>query len=192
VEAYADIKAELESLAGSINGRFGELDWVPINYIHRTIPRSELRDIYRASRIGWVTPLKDGMNLVAKEYIASQDPNDPGVLILSKFAGSAEQLPDAVLVNPYDLGELTHGLKIALDMPLAERRARYDTLMKTVRKHDANAWGRSYFNALVKAGQRRIGRSGKSTPAMGRALERLQSAGKKNNTDSRMTANVGT
>lgn len=155
VEAYADIKAELESLAGSINGRYGELDWVPINYIHRTIPRSELRDIYRTSRIGWVTPLMDGMNLVAKEYIASQDPNDPGVLILSKFAGSAEQLSDALLVNPYDLNELAHDLKLALDMPLAERRAQHEKLVKIIRKYDSDAWGRSYFSALVKAGQRR-------------------------------------
>ncbi len=121
VEAYADIKAELESLAGSINGRFGELDWVPINYIHRTIPRAELRDVYRSSRIGWVTPLMDGMNLVAKEFIACQDPADPGVLILSKFAGAAAQLADAVLVNPYDLNDMVQGLRIALEMPLDER-----------------------------------------------------------------------
>jgi trehalose 6-phosphate synthase len=191
VEAYADIKAELESLAGSINGRYGELDWVPINYIHRTIPRSELRDIYRTSRIGLVTPLRDGMNLVAKEYIASQDPVDPGVLILSKFAGAAEQLSDAVVVNPYDLGDLAHGLKQALEMPIAERRARHEKLLKVVCKSDADAWGRSFFTALIKAGQRRIGRSPKSSPAMGRALEKLQGTVKKNTTD-RMTANVGT
>lgn len=192
VEAYADIKAELESLAGSINGLYGELDWVPINYIHRTIPRSELRDIYRTSRVCLVTPLMDGMNLVAKEYIASQDPADPGVLILSKFAGAAEQLSDAVLVNPYDLNDIVQGLKTALDMPLAERQARYGKLVKIVLKSDADAWGASYYAALLKAGQRRIGRSPKSSPEMGRALERLQRAAKKNTTDRRLSANVGT
>lgn len=191
VEAYAEIKAELESLAGSINGRFGELDWVPINYIHRTIPRNELRDIYRTSRIGLVTPLMDGMNLVAKEYIASQDPNDPGVLILSKFAGSAAQLSDAVLVNPYDLNDIVQGLRVALDMPLAERQDRQQKLAKIVRETDSDAWSRSYFSALVQAGGRRIGRAPKSTPEMGRALERLNVAAKKNIRDSRSTANAG-
>ncbi|MBS0233981.1 MAG: trehalose-6-phosphate synthase [Proteobacteria bacterium] len=192
VEAYADIKAELESLAGSINGRFGELDWVPINYIHRTIPRSELRDIYRTSRVGLVTPLMDGMNLVAKEYIASQDPKNPGVLILSKFAGAAAQLSDAVLVNPYDLNDIVQGLRIALEMPLDERRARQEKLVKIVRAKDSNEWSRSYFSALVKAGQRRLGRSFKSSPEMGRALERLQVAAKKNIRESQLTANAGT
>ena len=192
VEAYADIKAELESLAGSINGRFGELDWVPINYIHRTIPRAELRDVYRSSRIGWVTPLMDGMNLVAKEYIACQDPADPGVLILSKFAGAAEQLAAAVLVNPYDLNDLVHGLRIALEMPLEERSARHAQLLDIVRKSDSNAWSRSYFSALMKAGQRRLARAPKSSSEMGKALERLQSTAKKNNPPSRFAANVVT
>ena len=191
VEAYADIKAELESLAGSINGRFGELDWVPINYIHRTIPRSELRDVYRLSRIGWVTPLMDGMNLVAKEYIASQNPADPGVLILSKFAGAAAQLSDALLVNPYDLNDLVQGLRVAIEMPLDERRARYEKLVSIVHESDSDAWSRSYFSALIKAGQRRLGRSSKSSAEMGRTLERLQVAVKKNTTGSQFAAKVG-
>ena len=192
VEAYADIKAELESLAGSLNGRFGELDWVPINYIHRTIPRSELRDIYRTSRVGWVTPLMDGMNLVAKEYISCQDPNDPGVLILSKFAGAAAQLSDAVLVNPYDLNDLVNGLRLALEMPIDERRARHEKLLDVVLTSDSHHWSRSYFEALLKAGQRRVGRSTKSSPDVRKAFERLQVAVKKNATDSQLTANVGT
>jgi trehalose 6-phosphate synthase len=191
VEAYADIKAELESLAGSINGLYGELDWVPINYIHRTIPRSELRDIYRTSRVGLVTPLMDGMNLVAKEYVASQDPNDPGVLILSKFAGSAAQLSDALLVNPYDLNDLVQGLRVALEMPLDERHARHEKLVKIVRESDSDGWSRSYFSALIKAGQRRLGRSPISTPEMGRALDRLQVTAKKNTRDGHLTANAG-
>lgn len=192
VEAYADIKAELESLSGSINGRYSELDWVPINYIHRTIPRSELRDVYRLSRIGWVTPLMDGMNLVAKEYIASQDPADPGVLILSKFAGAAAQLSDALLVNPYDLNDLVQGLRVALEMPLDERRARHEKLFGVIRKSDSDAWSGGYFSALLKAGQRRLGRSPKSSPEMRRALERLRVAGKKNASGSRLAASAGT
>ena len=92
LEAYSQMRRQLESLAGSINGRFGELDWVPIHYIHRSTPRRRLAGIYRSSRIGMVTPLRDGMNLVAKEYVAAQDPDDPGVLLLSRFAGAAEEL----------------------------------------------------------------------------------------------------
>ena len=137
VEAYADIKSELESLSGSINGRYGELDWVPINYIHRTMPRNELRDIYRSSRVGWVTPLMDGMNLVAKEFVASQNPQDPGVLILSKFAGAAAQLTDAVLVNPYDIHDMTQGLRTALEMPAEERLARHEKLSRVVHEFDS-------------------------------------------------------
>jgi trehalose 6-phosphate synthase len=192
VEAYADIKAQLESLAGSINGRYGELNWIPINYIHRTIPRSELRDIYRSSRVGLVTPLMDGMNLVAKEYIACQNSADPGVLILSKFAGAAAQLSDAVLVNPYDLNDIVQGLRTALEMPLAERKSRHEKLNEIVRTSDSDAWSTSFFESLVKAGQRRLGRSGKSTPEMRKALERLQMAIKKNASDTRLAVNVGT
>ena len=101
VEGYSDIRHELETLSGSINGRLGELDWVPIHYIYRSTPQRRLGDIYRSSRICMVTPLRDGMNLIAKEYVAAQDAADPGVLILSQFAGAAEQMPEALIVNPY-------------------------------------------------------------------------------------------
>jgi trehalose 6-phosphate synthase len=178
VEAYADIRAELESLSGAINGRYGELDWVPINYIHRPIPRNELRDVYRSSRIGWVTPLMDGMNLVSKEYVASQDPADPGVLILSKFAGSAAQLSDAVLVNPYDINDMTQGLRTALEMPLEERVARNQKLASIVHECDSKAWSTSYFSALVKAGRRRTGKSPPSA-RMSDAMKRLSAPSKK-------------
>ncbi len=107
--AYTDIRQELESLSGSINGRYGELDWVPIQYIHRSTPRKMLVDVYRNSRVGFVTPLRDGMNLVAKEYVAAQDPDDPGVLLLSRFAGAAEQMKEALIVNPYDVEEMADG-----------------------------------------------------------------------------------
>ena len=110
--AYADIRHELEMLSGSINGRYGELDWVPIQYIHRSTPRKMLFDVYRNSRIGFVTPLRDGMNLVAKEYVAAQNPEDPGVLILSRFAGAAEQMKEALIVNPYDVEEMADSIKV--------------------------------------------------------------------------------
>jgi trehalose 6-phosphate synthase len=178
VEAYADIRAELEALSGAINGRYGELDWVPINYIHRPMPRNELRDVYRSSRVCWVTPLMDGMNLVSKEYVASQDPADPGVLILSKFAGAAEQLRDAVLVNPYDPNDMVQGLRQALEMPIDERVARHEKLASIVRKPDAAAWSKTYFSALVKAGRRRTGKTQPSARVM-EAMKRLGAEPKK-------------
>jgi trehalose 6-phosphate synthase len=148
VEAYADIRQQLESLAGSINGRFGELDWVPIHYIHRSTPRRRLGGIYRSSRIGMVTPLRDGMNLVAKEYVAAQDAEDPGVLVLSQFAGAAEELTEALIVNPYNIEETADVIRTALEMPLAERRARHAALMAAVRKHDVASWSQSFLSQL--------------------------------------------
>ncbi|WP_285646179.1 trehalose-6-phosphate synthase, partial [Burkholderia plantarii] len=96
-------RQEMDSLCGSVNGDYGELDWMPVRYIHRSLDRTSLPGLYRASRVALVTPLRDGMNLVAKEFIAAQDAKDPGVLVLSRFAGAAEQLTDALLVNPYDI-----------------------------------------------------------------------------------------
>ena len=148
VEAYSDIRHELETLAGSINGRLGELDWVPIHYIYRSTPRGRLGDIYRSSRICMVTPLRDGMNLVAKEYVAAQDAADPGVLILSKFAGAAEEMTKALIVNPYSIEEMADVIKGALEMSLAERCARHRALLVGVQKHDAAAWSQSFLEHL--------------------------------------------
>jgi trehalose 6-phosphate synthase len=150
VEAYLDVRQQLESLAGSINGRFGELDWVPIHYIHRSTPRRRLTAIYRSSRIALVTPLRDGMNLVAKEYVAAQDPEDPGVLILSRFAGAAEELEQALIVNPYDIHATADVIRTALEMSFAERRARHEALMAVVEKHDIAAWCQSFLTALTR------------------------------------------
>ena len=148
VAAYADIRHELETLSGTMNGKFGELDWVPIQYIHRSTPRKMLVDVFRQSRIGFVTPLRDGMNLVAKEYVAAQDPNNPGVLILSRFAGAAEQMKQALIVNPYDVEEMADAIKVALEMGLEERRERHGALLAGVRTQDAFAWCRSFLNSL--------------------------------------------
>ncbi len=151
VEAYTDIRLELERMAGSINGRFGELDWVPIHYIHRTVARKTLADIYRSARIGLVTPLRDGMNLVAKEYVAAQDPSDPGVLVLSQFAGAAEEMTAALLVNPYNIDETADILRAALEMSLAERLLRHGELMAGITRADTFAWRNAFLSALAGA-----------------------------------------
>jgi trehalose 6-phosphate synthase len=151
VSAYNDILHELESLCGSINGNFGELDWMPVRYMHRTVARARLPGLFRASRVALVTPLRDGMNLVAKEFVTAQNPADPGVLVLSRFAGAAEQLRDALLVNPYDTAGTAAAIHLALQMPLEERRMRYESLMKTIRRHDVHWWCDSFLDSLGQA-----------------------------------------
>jgi trehalose 6-phosphate synthase len=151
VSAYTDILHELESLCGSINGNFGDLDWMPVRYIHRTVARARLPGLYRASRVALVTPLRDGMNLVAKEFLAAQDEEDPGVLVLSRFAGAAEQLKEALLVNPYDTEGTATAIQLALQMPVEERRHRHQALMRTVREFDVHWWCDSFLAALAEA-----------------------------------------
>lgn len=148
VEAYSDIRIELETLSGSINGQFADFDWTPVRYIHRAIPRRTLAALFRASEVGFVSPLRDGMNLVAKEYLAAQDNEDPGVLVLSKFAGAAEDLKEALIVNPYNIDETAENLQRALRMPLDERRRRQRALMRRVRAHDAHNWQSSFLETL--------------------------------------------
>ena len=151
VSAYTEILHELESLCGSINGNFGELDWMPVRYIHRTVARAHLPGLYRASCVALVTPLRDGMNLVAKEFLAAQNADDPGVLVLSRFAGAAEQLREALLVNPYDTEGTAAAILLALQMPLEERRARHHALMETIRRYDVHWWCESFLAALGQA-----------------------------------------
>jgi trehalose 6-phosphate synthase len=148
VKAYADIRHELEALSGEINGEFGDFDWTPVRYVHRNILREKLAALYRGSQIGLVTPLRDGMNLVAKEYIAAQNEDDPGVLILSRFAGAAEDLEDALLVNPYDADEVAHAIQKAIVMKKGERIERQRSLLAKVMQHDACNWMRSFMRAL--------------------------------------------
>jgi len=178
VDAYLDIRQQLESLAGSINGQFGELDWVPIHYIHRSTARRRLSAIYRSSRIGMVTPLRDGMNLVAKEYVAAQNAEDPGVLILSRFAGAAEEMGSALIVNPYDIPATADVIRVALEMSLSERRERHHTLMETVEKNDINAWCRSFLAALEQVAWSGDNIAGGEPEAITRALEKLRKQGK--------------
>ncbi|MCO6390790.1 alpha,alpha-trehalose-phosphate synthase (UDP-forming) [Aliihoeflea aestuarii] len=148
VNAYADIRSELEHLSGSINGQFADFNWTPIRYIHRSVPREILAGLYRVSRAGLVTPLRDGMNLVAKEFVAAQNPDDPGVLILSKFAGAAEELVEALIVNPYDIDAMARAIDNALTMPLEERKERHAALFERVSRRDAIAWQQAFLNAL--------------------------------------------
>lgn len=148
VESYMRIRSSLESLAGKINGAHAALDWVPIRYVNQSYPRDMLAGVYRASRVGLVTPLRDGMNLVAKEYVAAQNPADPGVLILSRFAGAAEQMTDAILVNPHSAEEISDALGRALTMPLAERIQRWERLMAGVEQEDVMWWLKRFTDAL--------------------------------------------
>lgn len=148
VKAYADIRHELEALSGEINGQFGDFDWTPVRYVHRSVARDTLAALYRGSQIGLVTPLRDGMNLVAKEYVAAQDVANPGVLILSRFAGAAEDLQEALIVNPYDADEVAQALQRAILMPKEERLERHRALLVRVRKHDACNWMSGFLRVL--------------------------------------------
>jgi trehalose 6-phosphate synthase len=148
IPEYAVIEQDIGSAAGRINGAFGEADWTPIRYINHPYSHSTLAGLYRAARVGLVTPLRDGMNLVAKEYVASQNPDDPGVLILSRFAGAAQECKAALLVNPYDPGSVATAIGQALAMPLAERRERHDSLFRVLSDNDIQHWADRYVAAL--------------------------------------------
>lgn len=151
VSAYRSIRRELERALGRINGQFADYDWVPLRYVNKTYPHVALAGLYRTACIALVTPLRDGMNLVAKEYVAAQDPDDPGVLILSRFAGAARQLREALIVNPFDEQSMVDALHRALEMPLAERRARWQALMANVEEQNIDRWRDSFLKTLTAA-----------------------------------------
>ncbi|MTI44727.1 trehalose 6-phosphate synthase [Roseibium hamelinense] len=146
LNAYIEIRRELDEMTGHVNGRFADLDWTPIRFLTKSFPRRALAGIYRVSRIGLVTPLRDGMNLVAKEYIAAQRAEDPGVLVLSRFAGAAEGMKEAVIVNPHSAEEVAAGIQSAITMPLDERRDRWQSMFERLCRDDAIAWS----NAIMK------------------------------------------
>ncbi len=148
VQAYQDIRHQLETEAGRINGKYGTLGWTPLYYLNQHFDRRLLMKIFRLTDIGLVTPLRDGMNLVAKEYVAAQDPNDPGVLVLSRFAGAANELTSALIVNPYDRDEVAAALNQAATMPLNERISRYNDMMAVLRRNDISHWRKSYLKDL--------------------------------------------
>ena len=140
IPEYADMEQGIGAAAGRINGAYGEADWTPIRYVNRAYSQATLAGLYRAARVGLVTPLRDGMNLVAKEYVASQNPHDPRVLILSRFAGAAHECKAALLVNPYDPDSIGVAIGQALSMPLAERRERYNSLFQVLSHNDIHHW----------------------------------------------------
>ncbi|EIK53196.1 alpha,alpha-trehalose-phosphate synthase [Stutzerimonas stutzeri TS44] len=148
VRTYQSIRRQLESEAGHINGRLSDLDWTPLHYLNKSHERRILMGLFRSASIGFVTPLRDGMNLVAKEYVAAQNPEDPGVLVLSRFAGAARELTAALIVNPYDCIGMAEALDRALRMPLAERRDRYEHMMRTIRAADLSAWRDNFLRDL--------------------------------------------
>jgi trehalose 6-phosphate synthase len=153
IPEYADIEQGIGSAAGRINGAYGEADWTPIRYINRAYSHSTLAGLYRAARVGLVTPLRDGMNLVAKEYVASQNPDDPGVLILSRFAGAAHECKAALLVNPYDPDSVAAAIGQALSMPLAERCERHHSIFRGLAHNDIQHWADSFLTALGRENQ---------------------------------------
>lgn len=156
IGSYQDIRTTLEQKAGQINGERSDVDLVPIRYVNQGYAQEDLFGFYRASKICLVTPLRDGMNLVAKEYVAAQDPEDPGVLVLSRFAGAAQQLDcggqGALLVNPHSSDDVAHNIRLALDMPLKERKARYKKLIKTVREENVQRWTENFIADLDATG----------------------------------------
>ena len=154
VEEYQTLRAELDGLAGQINGDYGDLDWIPLRYLARSYGRDELAGLFRIARVGLVTPLRDGMNLVCKEFVAAQDPADPGALILSEFAGAAEQLTSALLVNPHDVQEMAAAIHQALVMPLDERQRRWQAAMEVVRATDIDWWRERFLADLTAAAAR--------------------------------------
>lgn len=150
VQAYARIRRNLEQGSGRTNGRFGEADWTPIRYLNRNYPQSVVMGFLRAAQVGVVTPVRDGMNLVAKEFVAAQNADDPGVLVLSTLAGAAREMTSAILVNPYDLKAMAHAMQAAVNMPLTERRERHAKLLDVLRRNDVHAWHRRFVETLER------------------------------------------
>ena len=150
VQAYQDIRHQLETEAGRINGKYGQLGWTPLYYLNQHFDRKVLMKVFRYAEVGLVTPLRDGMNLVAKEYVAAQDPANPGVLVLSQFAGAANELTSALIVNPYDRDDVAAAMDRALTMPLAERIARHAEMLKVIEQNDINHWQERFISDLKR------------------------------------------
>ena len=153
VAEYDDIRRELNAIAGDIHARFAEYDWLPLRYMTRGFQRTNVMGFLSLASLGLVTPLRDGMNLVAKEYCAAQPAEDPGVLVLSSLAGAAAQLKDALIVNPYDVDGVAAGIAKGLGMPLEERRTRWRRMIEVLRATDVHHWVNDFTDALRDAGE---------------------------------------
>ena len=149
IRAYRELKSELATLVGEVNGRHGEVDWIPIRYLNKGFSQLTLAGFYRAAHVGLVTPLHDGMNLVAKEYVAAQNPFDPGVLVLSAFAGAAKELDAALLVNPHDIDGMARQIALALGMSVEERRERWRAMVRRLRASSVQNWFEDFVLALA-------------------------------------------
>ena len=154
VAEYQEMRKKLELLSGQINGRFASFNWTPVRYLNKTYSQTQLAALFRVSRVGLVTPLRDGMNLVAKEYVAAQDPDDPGVLVLSRFAGAAQELTEAILVNPSDISGTADAIQDALEMPLAERQKRHQAMIDRLQTNDVHRWRQTFLKSLEAAADR--------------------------------------
>jgi trehalose 6-phosphate synthase len=150
IPVYRQLQSELASLVGEINGRHSDVDWIPIRYLNKGFSRATLAGFYRAAHVGLVTSLNDGMNLVAKEYVAAQNPLDPGVLVLSRFTGAAKQLDAAVVINPHDIDAVARAVVQALAMPAEERRERWDAMMETLRSSSLDMWFSDFVSNLAE------------------------------------------
>ncbi|WP_237478247.1 alpha,alpha-trehalose-phosphate synthase (UDP-forming) [Lichenibacterium dinghuense] len=148
IPEYGDMSDDVNRLVSEVNGQFGEAAWTPIRYINRAYPREALAGVFRIAAAALVTPLRDGMNLVAKEYVASQDPADPGVLLLSQFAGAAAELDAALIVNPHETEGMAQALRTALEMPLDERRARFTAMFERISRQDIDRWAETFLAKL--------------------------------------------
>lgn len=153
VGSYQTLRRELDRRAGDINGEFSDFDWVPLRYMTHAVKRTAIAGFYRRARVGLVTPLRDGMNLVAKEYVAAQDSQDPGVLVLSRFAGAADEMTEALIVNPFDADEVAEAIHQALTMPLDERQARHEALAAKVRQTTARHYCDTFLGHLKQVVQ---------------------------------------
>ncbi|MDQ2078435.1 trehalose-6-phosphate synthase [Marinimicrobium sp. ABcell2] len=151
VEAYKDLAKKIDRHVGHIVGTYADFDWVPLRYLNRGFRRNTILAMYNLASVGYVTPLRDGMNLVAKEYVAAQNPDDPGVLVLSEMAGAAAELDAAVHVNPYDIEGITQGLNKALKMPKEERKERWQSMMDVLKRRDIHYWQESFLKDLSAA-----------------------------------------
>ncbi len=148
IQEYMDIDRQVSTLAGQINGLHGEVTWTPIRYVNKAYSRTALAGLYRLAKVGLVTPLRDGMNLVAKEYVTAQDPADPGVLVLSQFAGAADELHGALIVNPHEPEAVAAAIRIALEMPLEARQSRHQSMMVALRANDIRDWSSRFLSCL--------------------------------------------
>nr|WP_218626092.1 trehalose-6-phosphate synthase [Bradyrhizobium sp. dw_78] len=179
IEAYGNLQSELAKLVSDVNGRHGEVDWTPIRYLNKGYSQTVLAGLYRTAQVGVVTPLHDGMNLVAKEYVAAQNPADPGVLVLSKFAGAANELDTALLVNPHDIDGMARTIATAVTMPLHERRMRWEAMMAKLRASTIQQWFADFVDALQETAQETRSERDPAEPLIDEplAVRSLRSAG---------------